>query len=154
MVIRQLTLPCILLAVAGASARVQGQSAADSVRALDRAWAQAYATHDTAAAEALFADDVVVTSSGGHLKDKAGELADVRPTPGLTMEFFLTNEVRVRLRKETAVITGVAAWAFRFKGKRSELLRRYTAVYVRGGVRGWQLLALHLGPTPADSSAG
>ena len=64
------------------------------------------------------------------------------------MEFFRTKQVEVRLRKDTAVLTGIAEWAFTSKGKRSELQRRYTAVYVRGGAMGWQILGLQLGPAP------
>ena len=154
MIIRHRYWAGTLLIFAGATAQAQAPSARDSLHALDRAWAQAYATHDTAVAEALFANDLVVTSSAGRLKTKAGEIADVRPAPGLVMEFFRTKAVDVKLRKDAAVITGVAEWAFTLKGQRTELRRRYTAVYVRGGPLGWQMLALHLGPAPADSSAG
>jgi ketosteroid isomerase-like protein len=150
--IRQFFLTVTVLTLVGTRGEVWGQGVADSVRSLDRAWARAYATHDTVLADKLFADDLVVTSSGGQLKDKAGELGDVRPAPGLVMEFFRTNEVEVRLRKDTAVLTGVAEWAFTSKGKRSELRRRYTAVYVRGGPLGWQILGLQLGPAPAAAS--
>jgi ketosteroid isomerase-like protein len=139
-----------VLCLTGGGAELWGQEAADSVRSLDRAWARAYATHDTVLANQLFAADLVVTSSSGQLKNKAGELEDVRPAPGLVMEFFRTDQVEVRLRKATAVLTGIAEWAFTSNGKRSELRRRYTAVYVRGGPLGWEILALQLGPPPAD----
>ncbi len=142
----------VLLALIVSAA--EAQDAVDSVLSLDRGWARAYATHDTALADVLFSSDMVVTSSSGQLKDKAGELADVRPAPDFAMEYFRTRDVAARHRESTVVLTGIAEWAFRFKGTRSELRRRYTAVYVRGGRLGWQILALQLGPAPPAAPAG
>ena len=150
--VRPLILTLTILSILSATTEVRGQGVADSVRSLDSAWARAYASHDTVLAAKLFAGDLVVTSSGGQLKDKAGELGDIRPSAGLVMDFFRTNQVEIRLRKDTAVLTGIAEWAFTFKGKRAELRRRYTAVYVRGGALGWQILGLQLGPAPTAAS--
>ena len=127
---------------------LHGQSATDSIRTLDSAWARAYATHDTSMAQALFARDLVVTSASGALKDREGEMADIRPLPGLQMHFFRTRDVVVHLHPAAAVVTGLAEWEFSYNGRVSSLRRRYTAVYVRGGPLGWQLAALHLGPAP------
>ena len=117
----------------------------DSVLALDSAWARSYATYDTALAVALLADRLVVTGADGRLKDKAGELADVRPAAGLRMHHFHTSEVRVEAYAGAAIVTGVADWALTYNGREAAVRRRYTAVYVRGGPLGWQLAALHMG---------
>ena len=124
-------------------------SATDSVRALNGGWAQAYATHDTTFANALFSHDFVATSSGGTVKNKAGEMADVRPAPNLRMHFFRTSGVEIRPHGAATVVTGLAEWEFTFNGRVTPLRRRYTAVYVRGGPLGWQMVALHIGPAPA-----
>jgi ketosteroid isomerase-like protein len=114
--------------------RSEAQTALDSVRKLDSAWARAYATHDTTLALALFADEPVVTSGTGALKNTQGELADVRPQPGLVMRFF---------RREST--SG---------GRTSTARRRYTSVFARGGALGWRMVALHMGraPEPAPGS--
>lgn len=83
----------LFAAVNGAAA----QSAVDSVRVLDSAWARAYATHDTTLALALFAPDLVVASANGSLKSREDELGDVRSQPGLRMQYFRTSEVDLRV---------------------------------------------------------
>lgn len=138
-----LVLP-LFAAVNGAAA----QSAVDSVRALDSAWARAYATHDTTLALALFAPDLLVTSANGSLKSRADELGDIRPQPGLRMQYFRTSEVNVRVYGRSAVVTGLASWRFTFNERDSEVSRRYTAVYVAGGALGWRMVGLHMGRAP------
>lgn len=129
----------------------QARPALDSLRTLDSAWARTYATHDTALAIALLAPDLVVTSASGALKDRAGELGDIRPFPGLVMRFFRTSDVRPRVHGETGVVTGLAEWEFTLNGRVNTMRRRYTAVYARGGPLGWRLVALHIGLAPAPT---
>lgn len=141
---RWLLMLFLLGAVNGAAA----QSAVDSVRALDSAWARAYATHDTTLALALFAPDLIVTSANGSLKTRDAELGDIRAQPGLRMQYFRTSEVTVRVYGRSAVVTGLASWRFTFNERDSEVSRRYTAVYVAGGSLGWRMVALHMGRAP------
>lgn len=132
-----------LLPSAGAS-----QDVAQAIRALDSAWARAYATHDTSLALQLFAEDIVVTSVSGATKDRSGEIADVRRSPGLQLEFFRTSDAKVRVYESSAVVTGVAEWKYTLNGQVSNPRRRYTAVYVKGGPLGWRMVALHMGRAP------
>jgi ketosteroid isomerase-like protein len=136
-----------LLLAATATASAQ-QTAIDSVRTLDAGWARAYQVHDTAYALQLFADDLVMTSTNGALKDKQGELADIRPQTNLKMDFFRTRDVKVRVYDGAAVVTGLAEWSFTFNGRASQVARRYTSVYARGGPLGWRMVALHIGRAP------
>jgi ketosteroid isomerase-like protein len=125
------------------------RTAADSVHMLDAAWAYAYASHDTVFAKKLFADDLIVTSMSGALKNKAGELADIRPAADLKMDYFRTDSVKVRVYgKDAAVVTGVAQWRYTYRGQPAMNKRRYTAVYIRGGPARWRMVALHLGRAP------
>jgi ketosteroid isomerase-like protein len=126
----------------------QRSPASDSVRAMDSLWARNYATHDTTRAALLMSDRFVMTSSDGRMKDKATELGDVRPGPGLRMHHFRTSDVRVEMHGTAAVVIGVADWAFNYNGRESAVRRRYTAVYARGGRLGWELVALHMGVPP------
>ena len=136
------------MALMGAASGAASQSAVDSVRALDSAWARAYAIHDTTLALALFAPDLVVTSANGSLKTLQDELGDIRAQPGLQMHFFRTSGVSVRIYGRSAVVTGLASWRFTFNERDSDVSRRYTAVFVAGGPLGWRMVALHMGRAP------
>jgi uncharacterized protein (TIGR02246 family) len=120
-------------------------SAVEQVRALDAGWARSYAVHDTAYAKSLFADSIIVTATNGSVKNKEGELADIRPQSGLVMSYFRTRDVRVDVHGNAAVVSGVAEWSFTFNGQPSTNTRRYTATYVRGEPLGWRMVALHIG---------
>ncbi len=88
-----------LLLAAVSMILLPGRAAAQGDRSLlmaDSAWARAYATHDTTLALELFSPDLVVTNTAGELKDRTGEVADVRPAPGLSMHYFRTADVRER----------------------------------------------------------
>lgn len=117
--------------------------------ALDSVWARNYATHDTANALKLMADDFfMVGTNGTTTKDRATELGDIRPNPGLKMEYFRTEQPRVHVYGSTGVVSGVASWAFEWNGRPNTARRRYIAVYARGGPLGWRLVELHMAPPP------
>ncbi|HTL04814.1 MAG TPA: nuclear transport factor 2 family protein [Gemmatimonadales bacterium] len=118
--------------------------AADSVARLDSAWARSYAVHDTAAAQAIFAPDLVVVGGNGMLKDREGELRDVRPQAGLRMHYFRTLGTQVRCYPAACAVVGVAEWEFEFNGRVDATRRRYSAMWVRGGSLGWQMVSLHI----------
>jgi uncharacterized protein DUF4440 len=124
--------------------------AADSVARLDSAWARSYAVHDTATAQALFAPDLVVVGGTGSLKNREGELRDVRPQAGLRMHYFRTQEVTVRCYTGACAVVGVAEWEFEFNGRVDATRRRYSATWVRGGPLGWQMVTLHISPALAQ----
>jgi ketosteroid isomerase-like protein len=113
------------------------------VLALDRGWADAMVRGDVAALERLFDDDMIVTSGSGAVRGKAGELEDVRPTPDLKTYFFNTEDRRVRVYGDAAVLTGHARWRINFKGRDIDNERRYTSVYAKRGGR-WRMVALQL----------
>lgn len=135
----------LLCAVPNAAA---AQDPSRAIQALDSAWARAYATHDTTLALQLFAEDLMVTSVSGALKDRNAELADIRRQAGLLMEYFRTAGSSVRIYENTAVVTGLAEWKYTFNGQVSSPRRRYTAVYVKGGPLGWRMVTLHMGRAP------
>lgn len=134
--------------VCAAPNAARAQDAARAIQALDSAWARTYATHDTSLALQLFADDLVVTSVSGSLKDRNAELADIRRQAGLQMEYFRTSGTSVRVYENTAVVTGLAEWKYTLNGQVSNPRRRYTSVFVKGGPLGWRMVALHMGRAP------
>jgi hypothetical protein len=71
------------------------QDPTGAIHALDSAWARAYATHDTSLALQLFADDVVVTSVSGALKECGARRYS---TSGRPADGVLPNERHFRSR--------------------------------------------------------
>jgi hypothetical protein len=139
----------IVLFVAALPARAstqQPKNAVDSLYWLDSAWARAYLRHDVKMAERLFDDSLFVTSGPGRIKDKPGEIGDVRETPGMTLNHFRTRDVIVRAYKEAGVVMGLLDWSFTLNERVTRNYRRYTAVWIRGGPMKWKMVALHIGP--------
>jgi ketosteroid isomerase-like protein len=129
----------------GAPAAAPRDSAtiAREIAALDSAWADAMVRGDTTYLKELFADELVVTSSNGNVRGKAGELDDVRPRPEFRTDWFRTSELSIRPYGNTAVVTGLARWQLTMASGSSENVRRYTAVYASRNNR-WQMVALQL----------
>jgi ketosteroid isomerase-like protein len=125
-------------------------SAEVEVRALDARWAQSYADHDTTTARRIMADDFVMTSTNGGMKDRAAELRDVAGDPGSALHYFRTADVDVNVHGGTAIVTGRLEWSFDHEGRTTEVARRYTATWVRGGDLGWHMVALHVGRAPEN----
>jgi ketosteroid isomerase-like protein len=127
----------------GPATAAPGDEAA--VRKLDSLWASLYAKHDTASAAQLYAPSLVFLSADGRHKTLADELGDIRPAPGLTMEYFRTAPTTVKTFDRVAVVSGTAAWRFTMNGSPRQIERPYTAVYGRGGPLGWRILAIQMG---------
>lgn len=136
-----------LCGVDAVSAQSSAQPSSDlaTIHRLDSLWAQMYARHDTVVARSLYAEDLVFTSANGNQKDREQELADVRPQPGLVMDYFRTTPTQVRVHEGAAVVTGIAEWRFTWNGQTREVKRGYTITYSRGGPLGWRILAVHMG---------
>src|SRR5689334_12067171 len=116
---------------------------------LDSLWARNYAMNDTANAARLMADDFFALSASGTVKDKATEMGDIRPTPGLTMKYFRTSGARaIPFGTSGVAVLGTAEWSFEQNGRTPTITRGYMAVYMRGGPFGWQLKALRMGNPP------
>jgi uncharacterized protein (TIGR02246 family) len=115
----------------------------EEVMALDRAWAEAITKGDAAALERLFADDMIVTSGSGEIRNKAGEIKDAASAPDpdfIWIHPFTTEDVRTRIYGDAAVVTGLAKWTFRYKGPDVNQERRYTHVYVKRHGQ-WRIVA-------------
>jgi uncharacterized protein (TIGR02246 family) len=113
------------------------------VMALNRAWADAITKGDAVALDRLFADDMIVTSGSGTIRDKAGEIKDAAGAPDPDFVWthpFTTEDVRVKIYRDAAAVTGLARWAFRYKGQGVTQERRFTQLYVKQ--RGqWRIVA-------------
>jgi ketosteroid isomerase-like protein len=151
----RLVLPSMLICAALTSAAnpasvVLAQANAMALEEIDALWAKSYATHDTATALRIFAEDLVVTATNGQLKDRATEMRDVEASPGMTVNYFRSADVNARRYGDAGVVTGRLEWEISANGRTNALRRRYTAFYVRGGDFGWRMVALHVGQAPSS----
>jgi uncharacterized protein (TIGR02246 family) len=113
------------------------------VVALNRVWADAITKGDAGVLDRLFADDMIVTSGSGAIRDKAGEIKDAAGAPDPDFVWtrpFTTEDVRVRIYKDAAAVTGLAKWAFKYKGQEVNQERRYTQMYVKQQGQ-WKIVA-------------
>jgi ketosteroid isomerase-like protein len=147
---RTLIIAAIIIAFAGmATAQSQDKKsegagkAEQEVAALNRAWADAIARGDMAALDRLFASDMTVTSGNGTVRNKAQEMDDLRPSADIKTYFFNTDDVRVRVYGDAAVVTGHAKWRINLKGRDVDNERRYTLVFIKQQ-GGWQIVAQQL----------
>jgi ketosteroid isomerase-like protein len=126
---------------APAQSRGKQSRAEREILALNREWADAMVRGDRAALERIFSDDLIVTSGDGTLRDKEGEIGDGGSE--IKTYFFNTEDLRVRVYKGAAVVTGHAKWRINYKGRDIDNERRYTCVYARERGR-WRMVAMHL----------
>lgn len=113
----------------------------DVVLARDREL-NALILHDDAAAAGAYYDDAfVLTTAGGRTKSKADLVREIA-LPGLVIDVNETTDVVVRVRDDTAVLTGVLHQRGSFDGKPFDVRLRVTDTWVR--TRGqWRILAGH-----------
>jgi len=46
---------------------------------------------------AILAEDIAITATDGSLKSREDEIGDVRPSPGFTVDYFLSRDADVRM---------------------------------------------------------
>ena len=126
---------------ASAQSQAKQSKGEREILALDREWADAMVRGDRATLERIFSDDLIVTSGDGTLRDKKGEMGDGGPE--IKTYFFDTDDLRVRVYKGAAVVTGHARWRINYDGRDIDNERRYTCVYARERGR-WRMVAMHL----------
>jgi ketosteroid isomerase-like protein len=134
----------------GGAARKIGKDEA-AVLAADRAWAEAIARGDVKALGELFAEEFVIVSPNGELKNKQQELANLAPAPDVVTHYFRTEDAEARVYTDAAVVRGRAVWKVDYKGREIDNNRRYTSTYVKRKGR-WLLVAQQISgniPPPA-----
>lgn len=121
--------------------------AEQEVLARNQAWCDAIVKGDKAQLENLLDDDFIITSGDGNLRDKAAELKDLLPTEDLKTLFFRTEQLRVRVYGDSAVLTGRAVWRINYKGREIDNERRFTSLFVKqNGV--WRIAAQQMTRPP------
>jgi ketosteroid isomerase-like protein len=115
--------------------------------ALETAWDDAVVSKDTTALDRIIADDFVMIGADGTVSDRRQLIAGIAD-PQLQIEPFQTEDVRVRIYGNVAVLTGRYSQRGRWKGQAYETAARYTDVYVRSGGR-WRAVSAQATRIPA-----
>ncbi len=115
------------------------------VTALNLEWADSITKGNAASIDRLFADEMIVTSGSGEVRSKAQEMKDLLPGPTPDPDFvstrpFITEDVRVKIYGDAALVTGLAKWGFKYEGQEVSQERRYTHMYVKRRGR-WMIVA-------------
>jgi hypothetical protein len=97
--------------------------------------------HDASAASDYYDPDFVLTTSSGKMKSKQDMLDDISMR-GLTLEINETTDVVVRVRKSTAVLTGILHQRGSINGKAFDVRLRVTDTWHLTGGK-WVILAGH-----------
>jgi len=113
--------------------------AEQELRKLERDWLDA----DAEAVERIEADDFTITYGDGTVRDKAQYIDMVRHGTRNPNASQWTEDSKVRVYGDTAVITGRYIYKVRDKDKETVSESRYTDTYIRKNGR-WQVVASHL----------
>jgi ketosteroid isomerase-like protein len=129
-----------------------------AVLAADRAWADAVARGDVKTLGELFADDFMMVSPNGDLKNKRQEINNLAPAPDVVTYYFRTEDVTAQVYDDAAVVRGRAVWKVKWQGRDIDNNRRYTSTYVERAGR-WLLVAQQISgnintPAPAAQTKG
>jgi ketosteroid isomerase-like protein len=105
----------------------------------NREYDEALVRGDAEALERIYADEFVYTTFDGEVRDKSRQLAFTR-SGDLKLESGRSDDVRVRVYGNAAVMTGRFTARGQFRGERIDVRERYTAVWVKSRGR-WRLVA-------------
>ena len=106
---------------------------------INREYDEALLRGDAIVLERLYSEEFVYTTPDGEVRDKAQQLAFTK-TGDLRLESGQSDDVRVRIYGNTAVMTGRFTATGKFRGKSIDIRERYTAVWVKKQGR-WRLVA-------------
>jgi len=117
--------------------RPSSSSVEPELRKLEREWFEAIVHQDTATLDRILADDYISTAADGTVLNKEQSIARIK-AGGLPVKSYTTDEVKVRVYGETAVITGHSVW-----NGQTEI--RQTEMWVRKQGR-WQAVSWQATP--------
>ncbi len=101
------------------------------VRTVLKLWAEAIVSRDMSALDKLFSEDVFITDHNGGTRGKKEEMEALKPSPGVKTVSVDNEDVRIRIYDKTAVVTAIVKMRFEIGGKETQIVLRYTAVFVK-----------------------
>ena len=109
---------------------------------LEKEFAEAIVRNDVEGIGRLVTDDWVVIDPNGEIVDRARFL-EVIKSGALTHEMMESEDFRVRIYGESAVVTAVTRTKGKFMGEEFSTQERATDVFVKRNGR-WQCVLTHL----------
>ena len=109
---------------------------------LENAFAEAIANNDLEGIGRLVADDWIIIDPNGEIVDRA-RFFEVIKSGSLTHEMMQSEDLRVRVYEDSAVVTAVTRTKGKFMGQEFSTQERATDVFVKRDGR-WQCVLTHL----------
>ena len=97
---------------------------------LEKEFGQAIVANDPEAIERFVADDWIIINSDGGIIDKERFLAVIK-SGALTHEMMESDDIRVRVYRESAVVTALTRTKGKFMGQEFSTQERATDVFVK-----------------------
>jgi len=134
-----LTAVLALAALVGAAA----QPAADvaEVTAIEHRIVKAWLEGDRDTFAGILAPDWSVIDFTGHVLSRAQVLEEGFGSPERKIESGRVDDIKVRLFKDVAVVTGRSTFTGSYKGERMTVVQRFTDVFARSSGGRWQVVA-------------
>lgn len=124
------------------SASGQQNSSIEKLKIKMHEYAQAVEKYDSAFLQNLFDNKMIVTSANGSYRNKQLEINDLLyKIPGLTLEYFVCDSLRIITSDNTGIITGLLRW--KFKEQIAFARRSFTFTFIRK--KEWRIIAQHIG---------
>jgi ketosteroid isomerase-like protein len=114
----------------------------DEFLKLEKAFAEAIVKNDLEAVGRLVADDWIIIDPNGEIVDRS-RFFEVIKSGALTHEMMESEDLRVRVYGESAVVTAITSAKGKFMGQEFITQERATDVFVKRDGR-WQCVLTHL----------
>ena len=121
----------------------------DEVRRIESEWGDAFEQGDFATLDRIMADEYILTDPLGNVRDKAESLTAIA-TNQVLFESTKSDNVKVRINGDTAVVTGRSTFKGRYKGWSMAGRYQYTDVLVKRD-DSWQAVSSHITAVGAGS---
>jgi ketosteroid isomerase-like protein len=134
----------VVCLLAGAGTAVEAQQKpdpAETIRSLEKKWAESYRQRRVDILSSLLAEDFVITVEDGHTYSKAGYISHTADT-SVHVEVAEMSDLKIRMHGNTAVVTGAYHEKGESNSKRYEYHDRLTDIWMKMGGN-WQVVASH-----------
>ena len=118
----------------------------DELLKLERAFADAISKNDLESIGRIVADDWIIVDPNGEIVDRT-RFFEVIKSGALTHDMMESEDFRVRVYGESAVVTAITSTKGKFMGQEFSTRERATDVFVKREER-WQCVLTHLTRLP------
>jgi ketosteroid isomerase-like protein len=134
----------ILCLFTGLTIPLAAQEKADTtttIRKLEEKWTESYKKRQIDILSSLLAEDFVITVEDGNTYSKMGYITH-SADPSVQVDIAELSDLKVRMHRNTAVVTGAYHEKGKSNGKPYEYRDRLTDVWMKVGNK-WQVISSH-----------